>query len=121
MSKDKPTAQIKASEVTFLFDVLADLISANQQPFEGQAKRILYKLQPEIKFIRQSEKDDLEAILDMDIDLGQKIQAPQHFPDEYENILKKVCHSMPVKESQLKKKFSKAEESEKKTDKKKGT
>ncbi len=98
---------LKVSEVTKTALQLSDLISLNEQPFKGQGRRLLFKLQPELNFLKNSSKDDIEAVKDKTISLGEKIVAPKHYPDEYKDTITKLCDGIVVKESQIEKLLTK--------------
>jgi len=112
--KTKPMAkkkdiQLKINEITRAWEIISDLATLNQQPFAGYARRLLFKMQPEIKYINQAKPDDLKAIADKAVNFGEKIPPPQHFPDEYVPMLEKLCSSVPVKKSQIEAMIKKSE------------
>lgn len=89
------------NEIPQVFSILRDVLDVNEQPFVGQAKRLLFKLQPEIEYIQKCDKEDLESIKDKELNFGDKIAPPEHFPSEYSPILEKVCNKLPEKKSQI--------------------
>ena len=92
--------KLKATDITQAFLALREVSQSNDQPFKGQAKRLLWEMQSEVKFIQSVSQEDLEAI-DKDIEFGEKIVAPQYYPDEYKPILEKVCKELPEKKSKV--------------------
>lgn len=101
MAKSKPTIEIKVSEVAQAWNILNDLIQVNDNPFKGNARRLGFKLQPEVKFLQSCDDKDYEAVKDKKIQLGEKIPPPTDFPDEYSEFLGKICTSVPVKSSKI--------------------
>lgn len=93
--------KIKVSDVIQTANILNDLIEVTKQPFVGNARRLLFKLQPEIKYIQQADQEDLESVQDKEIDLGEQIPAPDVYIDEYRPILEKLCGELPEQTSQI--------------------
>lgn len=58
MSKEKADIKIKIKEIESVWNKLSDLITLNENPFNGYARQLLFKMQPEIKFKRQSSPGD---------------------------------------------------------------
>lgn len=97
----KKKVQIKVKDVARVWNELNDLVALNENPFKGKARRMLFKLQPEAKFLRESTQKDIKAVENEVIDLGEPIPPPDDFPDEYEDTISKVCTGVPKKESQI--------------------
>ena len=93
--------KLKVKDVIPVWNVLSDIIDINDNPFRGQARRLLFELQTEVKFLSEMDKKELESIKDKEIEVDQ-LSAPAYFPDEYSDILKLVCESVPEKTSQIK-------------------
>lgn len=101
MAKSKPTIELKVSEVAQAWNIINDLININDNPFKGNARRLVFKLQPEVKFLQECDEKDFEAVKDKKIELGEKIPPPTDFPNEYSEFLGKLCTSVPVKSSKI--------------------
>ena len=43
---------LKATDITQAFLALREVSQSNDQPFKGQAKRLLWEMQSEVKFIQ---------------------------------------------------------------------
>ena len=106
-TKKSPVITIKVSDVGSVWTALTDLIGLNENPFKGQARRLLFKLQPEVKFLQESDPEDIRAVQEKTIDLGERISPPESFPDEYTDVLEKVCTGVPQKQSQISKMLKK--------------
>lgn len=78
-------------------------MDTNPQPFLGQAKNLLYDLQREINYIQVKElsEEDVMSISQRELDFGQRIIAPQSYPQEYIPLLKKVCVPFDEKRSRI--------------------
>lgn len=98
----KKTISLTIAELGQSWAMLADLISLNDNPFKAHARRLAFKLQPEIKFLQSCDEKDIEELKDKTIELGEKIPPPSDFPDEYSDFIGKICTSVPVKESKIK-------------------
>ena len=92
--------KLKATEILQTFIVLQEVMQSNAQPFQGQAKRLLWDMESDAKFAQSVSQEDLEAI-ENDIEFGEKIVAPQSFPETYRSHLEKVCKDLPQKKSKL--------------------
>ena len=93
--------RLKVNDIVKTFNTLNDLVESNGSPFRGQARRLLFEMQPDYKFILSSSEQDLKDVQDKDIEFGEKIVAPQYYPDEYKPILEKVCKELPEKKSKV--------------------
>lgn len=95
--------EIKIDDIYKVAAVLSDLTQVNTQPHLGHLKRKLYKLQPEVNYIQQAEQDDLEAVKDNKISLGEPMPCPPHFLEQHEEVLEMLCEKVNRKESQIEK------------------
>lgn len=95
--------KLKVKELYPAFKLLADLIQTNNQPFVGQAKRLQYKLQPELNYYLKCTVEDRDAINDQELTFGEHIAQPEYYPQESRPILIKLCGEVPEPEIQIKK------------------
>ena len=79
------------TQIAQTFVQLRELIEVNGQPFVGQAKRLLYELQPEYKYLQDISAEDRQAIQDREIEFGQPIAQPSHYANEHVDMLNWVC------------------------------
>lgn len=95
--------KIKTSEVEQVFRMLNVLIECNDQPFRGHARKLVFDLQPEKRFLDAAPASDIEAIWGKEISLGPKIPPPDSYADQHRDLLQKICSDLPEKTSRLSK------------------
>lgn len=98
--------KLTIKELFATFQIVKEMIEVNGQPFTGHAKRLLYKMQPELEYLQKADKEDVEAVADKELNFGEYLPSPQHYPQEYKQVLEKVCGELPEKETQIEKLLS---------------
>lgn len=92
---------IQVSDVNQVWAVLNNLIPITEQPFSGNARRLLFKLQTEKKYLEGASPEDIQAVADKEITLGEKIPPPDVYLEEQRPILEKLCKELPEQKSQI--------------------
>ena len=74
----------------------------NQEPFRTRAMQLLYKLQPDVKFLSSLKPEQVDIIKDQDheIDL-EPLPAPEFYGQEHEKILTLVCKDVKERKSEI--------------------
>ena len=94
--------KIKIKDIPQIFSVINHLSMVNQEPFRTRAMQLLYKLQPDIKFLQGLKKEQVDIIKDQDheIDL-EPLPAPEFYGQEHEKILTLVCKDVKERKSTI--------------------
>jgi hypothetical protein len=95
--KDKKK-KYTAKEMFLIAGTLSNLIEVNRgTPFEVQARRILMKWSPDIKFWNEITVEQRKQIMDLPADLPEveKINPPEYFTENERAGLELICHKLP--------------------------
>lgn len=100
MAKDKITVKVK--DIPQIFGVVNHLSTVNNDPFKTRALQLLYRLQPEMKFLQSLSEEKRGVVADQEYEIGLlKLPCPEFYGQEHEEVLKMICEKVEKRKSEI--------------------